>query len=94
MSAGQLCRCQGQSLTHSVGLPFRQAFLGQCLDSRPDPATSSPRASSIAQQSEEQVLSAYVLVCEANSFFGGIRQHAFGFVGKRKIDRSRGLWSR
>ena len=44
-----------------------------------------------AQQAEQQVLGADVLVVQALGFLGAIRQHALALVAERQIDRGRNL---
>ncbi len=46
-----------------------------------------------AEQAEEQMLGADVLVREALGFFGGVGEHALAFVTERKIDRSGDLFA-
>ena len=44
-----------------------------------------------AQQAEQQVLGADVLVVQPLGFFGAVSQHALALVAQRQIDRSRNL---
>jgi hypothetical protein len=46
-----------------------------------------------AQEPEEEMLGADVLVREALGFFGGVGEHALAFVTERKIDRSGDLFA-
>ena len=46
----------------------------------------------LAQQAEQQVLSADVLVVQALGFFGPIGEHALAFVAERQIDRGGNLF--
>ena len=46
-----------------------------------------------AQQSQQQMFGADVLVRKAFRFFGRVREHALAFVAQRQVDRSRNLFA-